>query len=261
MQTDTCVLYLLAIKPPLHTFLFSFSDSVYELRKLRHQHKPVSEFDNKRLLEEIFEKRCDTLSVSAAPPSGAADEDPHSEVGKRVKQLSFISQENAAAASPQEHMPSSVRLEIRGLIERQQVSGFLNSSHASDIERTLHEGLERQHRGQQRRQAHPLSGNVQGGRERLLEEIRSGEATVGGSAYQRGNSQYQMPRRDQSSIVSQLQESPALNSLQPAVRDRVLTEVNQLVEQHLVTSALSGEFRGVLELHIQVSVLNITMYV
>lgn len=218
----------------------------------------MSEFDNKRTLEEIFEKRCDALSVSAAPPSEAAGEDPHSEVSKRVKQLSFISQENAAEASPQEHMPSSVRLEIRGLVERQQVSGFLNSSHASDIERTLQEGLERRHGRQQRRQAHPLSGDVQGGRERLLEGIRGRAATAGGSetpAYQQGNSQYQMPRRDQSSIVSQLQESPALNSLQPAERDRVLTEVNQLVEQHLVTSALSGEFRGVLELHIQVSAL------
>lgn len=259
------------ITPVAIAFLFPFSDSVYELRKLRHQHKPVSEFDSKRILEEVYEKR--RLPVfSASPPEAVAlSEDPHSEVGKRVKQLSFITQENAAAASPQQHMPPSVRLEIRGLIERQQVSGFLNSSHASDIDRALQEGLERRHRRHQRRQAHP--GQVQGGRERRLGEIRSRftdrenqPSALMPPPRQLRNSQHQLPRRDQSSIVSQLQGSPALNSLQPAERDRVLTEVNQLVQQHLVTSALSGEFRGVLELHIQVGgkllglyLFNITM--
>ena len=159
-------------------------------------------------------------------------------------------------------MPSSVRLEIRGLIERQQVSGFLNSAHARAIERTLQEGLETRHMRQQRRRVLSLPGQArQSGRERLLEELQADSQSQGhaesgistSAARQPENGQYQMPQRDQSSILRQLQESPALNTLQPAERDRVLSEVDHLVQQHLVTSALSGEFRGVLELHIQVS--------
>ena len=159
-------------------------------------------------------------------------------------------------------MPSSVRLEIRGLIERQQVSEFLNSAHASAIERTLQEGLERRHMRQQRRRILSLPGQArQSGRGRQLEELRADPQTQDRAeneistlaTRQPENGQYRMPQRDQSSILRQLQESPALNTLQPGERDRVLSEVDHLVQQHLVTSALSGEFRGVLELHIQVS--------
>lgn len=241
-------------------FLFP-SDSVYELRKLRHQYKPVSEFDGKLTLEELLGKRLQALLVPAAfPESATLAEDQDSEVEKRVKQLSSISQDNTSVVSPQEYMPLSVRLEIRGLVERQQVSGFLSSVQASDIDRTLQEGLERRRRRQLRRQAvRPFPGQVQNGRGRLLEEIhvRGDHQTLRDRANAVSlseNGQYRMPQRDQSSILRQLQESPALNSLQPAERDRVLTEVNHLVQQRLVTSALAGEFRGILELHIQVSV-------
>ena len=231
-----------------------FSDSVYELRKLQHQHKPVTEFGSKQALEELLEKRCHALP--ARPESAAG---PYSEVDVRVKQFSSISNGDASASSPQEHMSPSVRLEIRGLIERQRVRGFLNSVHASDIERTLQEGLVRRNRRQQRREA-PGQAR-QGGRERLPEvrgDLQVQDHAESGISVstprEPENGQYQMPRRDQSSIIRQLQESPALNTLQPVERDRVLSEVDHLVQQHLVTSALSGEFRGILELHIQVSI-------
>lgn len=246
-------------------FIYFCSDSVYELRKLRHQHRPVSEFTSKQTLEQLLEKR-----HLAPPPSAATGPDPeetHSNVEKRVKELSSISQENAATAAPQVHMPAPIRLEIRGLFERQQVTEFLNSPHARDIERTLQDGLERRNRRQQRRRTRPFPSNQRQGR-------GAGQVRAGGahgrpmsrrhvSTAQRRlpeNGRYPVPQRDQSSIVRQLQQSPALNSLQPAERDRVLTEVGSLVQQQLVTSALSGEFRGVLELHVQVSTYQMSRF-
>ncbi len=63
---------------------------------------------------------------------------------------------------------------------------------------------------------------------------------------------YAVPPRDQSGIVQRLRQSPALNSLGVEARDEIVAEVGSLVSQQLVTTALAGEFRGVLELHIQV---------
>ena len=247
------------------------SDSVYELRKLQHQYRPVSEFASKETLEQLLEKR---HAVPPPPSSGiaaasATEEEAKSNVEKRVKELSAISQENAAADSPQVRMPVPVRLEIRGLFERRPVSGFLNSSHASDIERTLRDGLNRHRRRQQRRRPHPRPYQGRGGDERedsiAAARVR-GHPGAGPRPMPRRqissslprpqrpeNGQYRVRQRDKNSILSQLRQSPALNSLKPAERDRVLTEVGSLVQQQLVTSALSGEFRGVLELHIQVS--------
>jgi hypothetical protein len=52
--------------------------------------------------------------------------------------------------------------------------------------------------------------------------------------------------------VERLRQSPALNSLGEEARDEIVAEVGSLVSQQLVTSALAGDFRGILELHIQV---------
>jgi hypothetical protein len=239
------------------------SDAVYELRKLQHQHRPVSGFDSKPALENLLERRRQASRPAETSATPAADEDlhPSSEFDRRVQHFLSISTSSGVGDSgTQEHMPPSIRLEIRGLIERQQVSGLLNSARAGEIERTLNEGLERRNRQMQRRAVrHPSQ-------QRHREETRGGipgrAPHHGPSANNLGptdalpqrqpeNGQYRVPRRDQSLIVRQLQESPALGSLDPAERERIVSEVNQLVEQHLVTSALSGEFRGVLELHIQ----------
>lgn len=63
---------------------------------------------------------------------------------------------------------------------------------------------------------------------------------------------YSVPQRNQNEIVQRLRQSPALNSLGEEARDEILAEVGNLVSQQLVTSALSGDFRGILELHVQV---------
>ena len=233
---------------------------------MQHQYRPVSEFASKETLEQLLEKRHADPPPQSSAAASAAVEEAKSNVEKRVKELTALSHENAVDESPQVHMPVPVRLEIRGLFERRRVSGFLNSSHAGDIERTLQDGLNRHRRRQQRRRPHhrPYQGRERedsiaaaqvrehpGARPRPMPRRQISSSLP--RPRRSENEQYRVRQRDQSSILSQLRQSAALNSLQPAERDRVLTEVGSLVQQQLVTSTLSGEFRGVLELHIQVS--------
>ena len=187
-----------------------------------------------------------------------------SEFDRRVRQFQSITSasDSGDADSAQEHMPSFIRLEIRGLIERQRVSEMLNSAHADEIGRTLNDALERRERQmQQRRRALPQSRPAPQGRSSNSEPHDGrGHSALGGAAVvnmrpmrqPENGQQYPVPQRDQSSILFHLRESPALGYLQPAERDRIVNEVDNLVQQHLVTSTLSGELRGVLELHIQV---------
>ena len=90
--------------------------------------------------------------------------------------------------------------------------------------------------------------------------VRSGARSRGASYHRRVrharppmDGSYPIPRRNQARILDHLRRSPALNSLDQGAREEIVSEVSNLVHQQLVTSALSGEFRGVLELHIQVA--------
>jgi len=232
------------------------SEAMFELRKLRHQHRPVSEFCSRQHLETFLTELSKRSKRPPPPqPDAAAGSPLENNVAERARQ--FASQPQAA--TPQSLMPEAVRLEVRGLFERRRVSEVLQGPLQQEMERVLSEGLEQRRRGrQQRRRARGNSGGGAGG---LLGAIRNGR--------QRGQNlsqpsrrrvrfvppedgRYPMPRRDQSQIVEQLRSSPALNSLDAGARDRIVTEVTHLVQQQMVTSALSGEFRGVLELHIQV---------
>lgn len=89
--------------------------------------------------------------------------------------------------------------------------------------------------------------------------VRHGARSRGASYHRRGRNfrppadgNYPVPRRDQTRILEHIRQSPALNSLDQEAREEIVSEVSNLVHQQLVTSALSGEFRGVLEFHIQV---------
>lgn len=62
---------------------------------------------------------------------------------------------------------------------------------------------------------------------------------------------YRVPQRDQSQIMRVLRDSPSLARLDRGEREAILSDVGSLVQQRLVSNALSGEFRGVLEVHIQ----------
>ena len=90
-------------------------------------------FGSKSALEELLERRCHAPADASA---AIAEDATNSEVSRRVQHF------NDATTSAQEYMPPSVRLEIRGLIEQEYVSGALNSAHAGEIERSLREGLE-----------------------------------------------------------------------------------------------------------------------
>lgn len=221
---------------------------MYELRKLQHHYRPVTGFDSKPVLEELLGRRSQAL-----PP--AETRQAVSEVDRHVRHFQAIAISSTGggggdADSAQEHMPSSIRLEIRGLIERQRVSELLNSPRAGEIERTLNEALERRERQmqQQQRRVRPQSRPAQG--RRTVGEPR-GEG--GGLSHPENGQQYPVPQRDHSSIVRHLRESPALGSLELAERDRIINEVDHLGRQHLVTSILSNRaLRSFLERHFQV---------
>ncbi len=250
---------------------------MYELRKLKHQHRPVSEFGNKQQLERFLTQRNQLpLNSEGANDQVAApsDGEPESLVAQQARRFANEPQ----AADPQSLMPEGIRLEVRGLYESQRVSQVLRDPALQEqFESALRQEMSRHQRRQQRRtgrssrsqaQAQPEQDIRGGGRGDLLAAIRRGRSRGGGRrqasarspAHQRRrappgapNRQYPpRPRRDQSGIVEQVRQSPTLNSLNPEERDRVVAEIGHLVQQQFVTTALTGEFRGVLELHIQV---------
>lgn len=254
---------------------------MYELRKLKLQHRPVSEFCNKQHLEQFFSQRCSrqqSVPQPTASAGAAALENAHQSQGnvaERTRQ--FDSQAQAAPVPRERLMPEAVQVEVQAVFERQRVSEVLQGPMQQEMERVLQEGLERRRRRQQRRPRHGSrahSHGEHGPRSQLLASIRGGsrrsssrraQAQAGGARVRSRvrfvppeNGQYPVPRRDQSRIVERVRQSPALNSLGPEARDRVVAEIGHLVQQQLVSSALSGEFRGVMELHIQVYCLCLT---
>ena len=224
---------------------------MFELRKLKLQQRPVSGFENAQHLEKIMICKSDKSKQHA-------ENEPNSSVSSRAQELS----NRDTNPEPQNLRPEGVQLEIRALFERRPVSQVLQSPMLDEMEHALQEGLNRHQRSHRRRR--PRASNHHhgrsGGERSLLAAIRNSERSrSSGSRLRRrvpfqppSDGQYPLPRRDQSNIVQQLRQSPALNSLGDEDRDRIVSEVSNLVQQQLVTSALSGEFRGVLELHIQV---------
>ena len=239
-------------------FIYIFgSEEMFELRKLKHHQRPVSEFSSKQHLEQILQTKC-----KQAPNTDNAQAT--SLAHSRIKEFDSRAQ---AAESQQNHtqnlMPESIQLEIRGLFERHVVSGMLQSPVQAELERVIQEGQQQGRRPRRRHARPPPSAQHRaegaGAAGRVMAAVRSGARSRGALYHRRvrhsrppmdGN--YPMPRRNQARIVDHLRQSPALNSLDQGAREEIVSEVSNLVHQQLVTSALSGEFRGVLELHIQV---------
>lgn len=265
---------------------------MFELRKLTHHQQPVSAFNSKQTLEKCLSSRQPpshekpvavttpqhtngdpSLPAEAATQPSAVQESSLN-VSERV-QLFIPSPE----PNPQTLRPDEVRLEMQNLMERQIVHEVLQGP-AQEIDRALREGMEqRQARRRTRSRPHQHVPQVDDGDEggdemgqgsahpvgRLLSSSRASAAGRRGRSSRsrhvrfvpqpptpNAEGRYPVPRRDQSVIVDRLRQSPALNSLGDEARDDIVAEVSSLVSQQLVTSALSGEFRGVLELHIQV---------
>ena len=216
-----------------------------------------------------------SLEAEVAKSSSPSEPSDGLNVSQRVQQ--FNPPEEAAAQS---FMPSDIRLDMQSLLERQIVHEVLQGP-AEEIDRALREGMEERQarrRPRPRPRPHPQVPREEDGDD-AGDEMGSGSNSrpVGrllSRATHRGRSsrnrrvqfapsiptpdasgRYSVPRRDQSVIVERLRQSPALNSLGDEARDEIVAEVSGLVSRQLVTSALSGDFRGVLELHIQVIVL------
>ena len=226
---------------------------MFELRKLKHHQHPVSEFSSKQHLEQTLLAKC---KQSPSSDDAQASSLTHS----RIKEFDSRAQAAQSQQNTQNLMPESIQLEIRGLFERHVVSGMLHSPIQAEIERVIQE-QQQQGRRPRRRRARPPPAQQQreaaGAAGRVMAAVRSGARSRGASRRARharppldGN--YPLPRRNQARILDHLRQSPALNSLDQGAREEIVSEVSNLVHQQLVTSALSGEFRGVLELHIQV---------
>lgn len=233
------------------------SEEMFELRKLKHHQRPVSEFSSKQHLEQILLTKC-----KQAPNADNAQAT--SLTHSRVKEFDSRAQAAQSQQNTQNLMPESIQLEIRGLFERRVVSGMLQSPVQAEIERVIQEQQQQQGRRPRRRRARPpptQQREAAGAAGRVMAAVRSGARSRGASYHRRArharppmDGNYPMPRRNQARILDHLRQSPALNSLDQGAREEIVSEVSNLVHQQLVTSALSGEFRGVLELHIQVPI-------
>lgn len=177
--------------------------------------------------------------------------------------------------SPENLRPEEIRNDMQTLQELRVVQGILQGPIHEQIDQSLREVLaqERQpghRRSRPRPRPHPARAeeSEEGGDE--MNQNPMGRLLAAASRRQRGargrrvrfrsqlptpnsDGRYSVPRRDQGIIVERLRQSPTLNSLGEEDRDEIVAEVGNLVSQQLVTSALAGEFRGILELHIQVN--------
>lgn len=195
------------------------------------------------------------------------------------------SSEDGAAEEPttESLRPEHILNDMQALQELRVVHGILQGPVHEQIDQTLQENLAREQQHGQRRprpRSRPRSAQAvaeeseEGGDEMNNVPVGRLLAAGGHSRRQRGSrgrrvrfrsqiptpnpdGRYPVPRRDQTVIVDRLRQSPALNSLGEEARDEIVAEVGNLVSQQLVTSALAGDFRGVLELHIQVHLVAI----
>ena len=237
------------------------SDEMFELRKLKHHQRPVSEFSSRQQLEKILLTKCKPETATPGDAESAIkDTGASSLTHSRVKEFDSRAQA-VQEQSPENLRPESVQLEIRGLFERRVVTGLLQSPIQAELERVIQEQQEGQRRPRRRRARPPSTrqGDARGAVGRVMAAVRSGARSRGASHHRRARNfqppadgNYPVPRRDQTRILDHLRQSPVLNSLDQEAREEIVSEVSNLVQQQLVTSALSGEFRGVLEFHIQV---------
>lgn len=172
--------------------------------------------------------------------------------GKKKKKLAKKFEQSAELTRQESDSfkPEEILQEVRGLLEQQRVTEFLqNEVERQHLEQILVETIERRQNEQQRR-SHRR--HVRFANDEAPSVTSSGSRNTTSSRHQGNQQRYRMPHRDQTQIISQLRTSPALNRMEPEQRDELISEISNLVQRRLVTTTLSGELRGVLELHIQV---------
>lgn len=251
---------------------------MFELRKLTLQQKPVSGFGSRQILEEhIAHHTQPTPQLENFIPASELNTEAVAEVNisARIQQLEpLLIAAGENEPSLQNLRPEEIQHDMQALQELRVVNEILQGPVQEEIDRTLREGQARGHHP--RRRPRPLSRpraaraeeGAEGGDEMNQAPIGRLLAVAGQSRRQRGrrvrfrpqvptpnaDGRYSVPQRNQSEILQRLRQSPTLNSLGEEARDEIVAEVGNLVSQQLVTSALSGDFRGILELHVQVKI-------
>ena len=263
------------------------SDSMFELRKLALQHRPVSDFGGKQSLEQHLAKRSHppALTAQVTPEESRSNVlagEPQAEHAVEAAAVqnepplpeARLNWEEGEEQNSQDLRPEEILHDLQTLQEMRVVNAILQGPIHQEIDQALREGIERSR--QQRRprprvrpRPQPIPEEGEEGGDEGVNPVGRLLAAGGQARRQRGSrgrrarfraqvptpnadGRYSVPQRNQSAIVERLRQSPALNSLGVEARDEIVAEVGSLVSQQLVTSALSGEFRGVLELHIQV---------
>lgn len=196
---------------------------MYELRKIKHE-MPVTKTkeSTKKLLEKLVLQK-DARLVGKKKKK----------LAKKFKQSAELTRQDSDSFKPEE-----VLQEVRGLLEQQRVTEFLqNEAERQHLEQVLMEVIERRQNEQQQRS--------QRRRIRFANNESVAASTVSRNSapfHGRGHQQrYHMPHRDQTQIITQLRASPALNRMDPEQRDELVSEISNLVQRKLVTTTLSGE--------------------
>ena len=212
---------------------------------MKHE-KPVTRTkeDTKKLLEKLVQQKDARLTRSAGKKK--------KKLVKKFEQSAELSRQESDSFQSEE-----VLQEVRSLLEQQRVTEFLqNEIERQHLEQVVMQAIERRQNEQQRRsQRRHVRFATNESTAASSNPTVSRNPTASHSQGRRQQQHYRMPQRDQTQIISQLRTSPALNRMDPEQRDELISEISNLVQRRLVTTTLSGELRGVLELHIQVCIL------
>lgn len=212
--------------------------------------------------------------ATAESTEGQQESTSSTESHSREPQAELAASQEGAMEVPPTPQWEQIQSDMQELQELRVVHGILQGPVHVEIDQSLHNVMEQQRHGNRRPRPRPRPRPVpaEESEDEMHAPVGRLLATAGGqSRRQRGargrrvrfrsqlptpnaDGRYSVPRRDQNIIVERLRQSPALNSLGEEARDEIVAEVGSLVSQQLVTSALSGDFRGVLEFHIQVTV-------
>ena len=203
----------------------------------------------KKMLEILARQKDTRLAKSASKKKR--------KLAKKFEQAAELTRQESDST-----MSEEVLHEVSRLLEQHRVTGFLqNEVEKEHLEQVLKEVIEHKENEHQRRSQRRPRRRVQFADSEAAAppRLRNSESSpslprssISSRDQQQQRRHYRMPYRDQSQILTQLRASPALNRMEPEQRDELVSEISNLVQRQLVTSTLSGELRGVLELHIQV---------
>ena len=222
---------------------------MYELRRISHKCKPVSRHDQRDALEALLQRRSELVSRCETTQEDLA-------CAVKNATLTTAGRENCTGTdadvendSERSFRPESVVIEVRGLFEQRPVSSLLESTFRSSLERAL-----RQTERQRRRRSRPTPApRRRGGPAPQLATNGRARARSPRSARRTASRPVHRPANGSPPAPDGLQEH-----VEQMQRNEALVEINELLQQQVVTHLLAGEFHGVLEVHLRVGRFMIT---